>query len=87
MLNAARRASDEHLDDFAVLVAGLAADGGHAAVRSGSRRPQLENLALDVEHGARPHRSGPGDFSAGAHDCALLSAYEEGQFLESPAAA
>jgi hypothetical protein len=61
---------DEHLDDFAELVASLAADGDHAAVRPGSRRPQLEDFALDVELGARPHRPGPLDLSAGAHDAA-----------------
>ena len=47
---------DEHLDDFAELVAGLTADGDHAAVRPGARRPQFEDFALDVEHGARPDR-------------------------------
>jgi hypothetical protein len=61
---------DEQLDDFAQLVAGLAADGGHAAVRPRSRRPQFEDFALDVKHRARPQRTGPRDLSSGAHDAA-----------------
>jgi hypothetical protein len=53
---------DEHLDNFADMVAGFASDGGYAAVRPGSRRPQLEDFALDVKHGARPHQPKPRDF-------------------------
>ena len=53
---------DKPLDNFADLVVGLATDGGYAAARTGSRRPQLEDFALDVKHGARPHQPKPRDF-------------------------
>jgi len=62
--------AEKHLGDFVELVAGLAANGGHAAVRPRSRWSELKDFALDVEYGARPRRGGPGDFSAGADETA-----------------
>src|SRR5262249_8196051 len=50
---------DEHLQGVAPLVACLAADGCDAPVRTRPRRPELEDLALDLEDVARPRRVGP----------------------------
>src|SRR5438105_5437169 len=57
---------NKHLDDLAKLVAGFAADRGHAAVRTRAGWFELQDFALDVQESARPHRLRPGDFRAGA---------------------
>src|SRR6516225_9159922 len=56
---------DEHLHGVATLVARLASDGCDAPVWTRPRRPELEDLALDLKHVARSRRVGPGDFTAG----------------------
>src|SRR5437899_1091135 len=39
---------DQHLHNLAELIAGFTADRGDATIRTSSRRPDVDNLALDV---------------------------------------